>query len=80
MGHWSLTEKKSQEAEKTTFLEFFFAVAHLLIKTKLFCSYQNLISSTVQRFHEGQEKRYNNEQQRTNTTDEQNTLIISASS
>ena len=32
-----------------TFFEIFFSVAHLQIETKLFCFYQILISSAVQR-------------------------------
>ena len=39
-----------------TFFEIFFSVAHLLIKTKLFCIYQIFISSEVQRNHGGQTK------------------------
>ena len=45
-----------------TFLEIFFAVAHLLIKTKLFCFYQNFISSVVQKNHGGTKSVTNNKQ------------------
>ena len=40
-----------------TFFEMFFVVAHLLIETKLFCSYQIFISSVVQRNHGGTTKK-----------------------
>ena len=73
MGHCSLAEKKSPEAEKTTFLEIFFAVAHLLIKTKLFYFYQNFISSVVQKNHGGTKSVTNNK--RTNKRTPQ-TIII----
>ena len=43
-----------------TFLEIFFAVAHLLIKTKLFCRYQNFISSVVQKNQGGTKSVTNN--------------------
>ena len=36
--------KMTSQAKKMTFFEIFFSVAHLLIKTKLFCFYQNFIS------------------------------------
>ena len=57
MGHCSLAEKKSPEAEKIIFFEIICSVAHLPIKTKLFCFYQNFISSAIQRNHGGQKKR-----------------------
>ena len=47
MGHCSLTEKSPQMPKKMSFFEFSFAVAQLLIETKLFCFYKNFIFTTV---------------------------------
>ena len=72
-GRLFVNQKKSPEAQKFTFFEIFFAVAHLLIKTKLFYFYQNFISSAVQRFHGGTKKRY--KQQTTNNERTPQTII-----
>ena len=39
--------KMTPQAKKMTFFRIFFSAAHLLIETKLFCFYQNFISSAV---------------------------------
>ena len=63
--------KMTPQAKKMTFFGFFSSVAHLHVKTKLFCYYQNFISSAVQRNHGGtRKKRYINERM---TNDERRT-------
>ena len=42
-----------------SFFKIFFVVAHLPIETKLFCYYQNFISSAVQKNHGGDKKNVN---------------------
>ena len=70
--------KKLPKAEKIIFFEIFLAVAHLHIQTKLFCYYQNFISSAFQRNHGGdkialrQRTTKNDKQRTTNTTDDHN--------
>ena len=53
-------QTNEQTNEKTTFLEIFFTVAHLLIKLKLFCFYQNFISLVVQKNQGGTKSVTNN--------------------
>ena len=67
--------KKSPQAEKITFFKIFFAVAHLPIETKLFCYYQNFISSAVQRNQGGTKQRYD-KQQTNNKQRTPRTIII----
>ena len=72
----------TSQAKKITFSDFFSSVAHLQVETKLFCYYQNFISSAVKRNHGGLEKalhqrRTNDDEQTTNeqTNDEQRTTL-----
>ena len=61
-----------------TFFRIFFSVAHLHVETKLFCYYQNYISSAVQRNHGGTKKKRYIEQKRTNErrTNERRTTLM----
>ena len=55
-----------------TFFEIFFAVAHLLIKTKLFCFYQNFVYSVVPKNQGGGQKALQTTNEQTNNqTNEQ---------
>ena len=45
--------KKNAAGQQNYFFGFFSFVAHLCIETKFVCSYQNFISSAVQRNHGG---------------------------
>ena len=57
-----------------TFFEIFFSVAHLHAETKLFCYYQNFISSALQRNHGGtRKKRYIERTTNERTTNERRT-------
>ena len=67
-GPLFVNRNKSLEAKKMTFFKIFFTVAHLLIETKLFCFYQNFISSAVQRNHGGRQRRQRQRRQRTTWT------------
>ena len=51
--------KNDATGQKNDFFLIFFSVAHLPIETKLFCFYQNFISSAVQRNYGGTKQRYN---------------------
>jgi len=64
------------QAKKMTFFRIFFSVAHLHVETKLFCYYQNYISSAVQRNHGGtKKKRYINDERRTNDNEQRRTTL-----
>ena len=58
--------KMTPQAKKMTFFQNF--LAHLPIKTKLFCFYQTFISSAVQRNHGGTRKRVTSTTTTTTTT------------
>ena len=61
--------KNDATGQKNDFFRIFFSLAHLHVETKLFCYYQNFISSAVQRNHGGtRKKRYIEQQRRTTTT------------
>jgi len=68
--------KMTPQAKKMTFFRIFFSVAHLHVETKLFCYYQNYISSAVQRNHGGtKKKRYINDERRTNDNEQRRTTL-----
>ena len=73
--------KNDATGQKNILFEISFSYAHLPIETKLFCFYQNFISSAVQRFHGGTKKRYNKQttnKQQTNNKGKPQTIIIAA--
>ena len=67
--------KMTPQGKKMTFFRIFFSVAHLHVETKLFCYYQNYISSAVQRNHGGTKKKRYIEQRRTTNNDERRTTL-----
>ena len=68
--------KWRRRPKKWLFFGFFFPLAHLHIEAQLFCFYQNLISSAVQRYHGGQNSVTTNKQQTTNKQRTPRTIII----
>ena len=48
--------EKRPRGRKNDFFRIFFSLAHLHVESKLFCFYQNFISSAVQRKHGGARK------------------------
>ena len=62
-----------------TFFGFFSSVAHLHVERKLFCCYQNFISSAVQRNHGGTRKSVTstttNDDDKRRTNDERRTTL-----
>ena len=68
--------KMTPQAKNMTFFQIFFSVAHLHVETKLFCYYQNYISSAVQRNHGGTKKKRYIERRRTNERRTTLTMII----